>query len=178
MRSFHPATALSAKSFSRWGKRDTDCRSNWRPCRQLTLLLVMKIDSPSTGSLTPSSKIGGFRSPCCSSVPYFSLWYLALLKGEMQREILKNWISKQNVYFLCVFCRVAPSLKISSFPTLWIESESRNLRKTSMLTIRKKNSTLKITRLLQSVDCQCPNQVWARPSQVWGLLNHFWPCLM
>ncbi|MPC23814.1 hypothetical protein E2C01_016878 [Portunus trituberculatus] len=34
--------------------------------------------SGSTRTSSPPSSTGGFMSPCTSSVPYFSLWYLAL----------------------------------------------------------------------------------------------------
>lgn len=58
----------------------TYCRRSCLPCRQLTLLTEVNGASPSTGASGPpgSSKIGGFISPCCNSVPYFSLWYFAL----------------------------------------------------------------------------------------------------
>lgn len=77
----------------------TYCLRSCRPCRQLTLLTEVNGASPSTGASGPpgSSKIGGFMSPCCNSVPYFSLWYFAL---KPKKHLLKHDFDLPTILFL------------------------------------------------------------------------------
>ena len=77
----------------------THCLRRCLDCFQETLVLVERMASGSTRTSSPPSSTGGFISPCTSSVPYFSLWYLALTETGHNT-------SKQKPKYLCRYLMI------------------------------------------------------------------------